>query len=832
MIGFLSDCKHALRLYARTPVASFIAIAILAIGMGSVTLFLSLYVNLLLTPHPGFEKPRELVTFGPGNASDIGTMSKEIIDRIANDVLSLESAAGIGRTQIQIDDEPMQSIVELVTPEFFPGLRPKLALGRGFTAADYATEAERVAVISHAYWQARFSGSPDVLGTTLTIARPERPEPVPGPGGGVFAPAGPQAEADEPGAIEVRIVGVMSPDYEGFASSAFGGFVAMWLPDEHGFALVSSSQVDGRRWVQFSGVGRRSAGASAAAVATELTGRYGAAVDPSGGQSVRNFHAVDGVVPSLSLVRELGRALRMMLGASVLLALVAAANVALFLLARAPGRRRELAIRLSVGAPLKRLARQLVTEAGAFVAVAGALALALAMWLAALLRTPMQSLAIISINWQVLAVLAASLVLLTTLVSLSPVLGLRQIGIGSGSRQVTARATLAQQIAGTVQVTVAGALSAAGLAFAWQVGTLLYGDPGYATENLHFARFQQVRFTAGPDGTRIAASVQLASGFIESERRHAAIASLPGIDAVSIASAVPGQSSFNMRSVQSQIDPTQRVQVRLVSIDSRFAAMLGLRVVDGRTPGPDEPGVALVNRALARAIFGRDEVAGESLSSLPGQASTPIVGVVEDLSFGHPAQEAEPMAFVTAMAGQSGAFSALIKSTSTSAQLDRQLRDLAQSGAIEVPPAYVRPLATLRKNTLGGDIARAVLTMIGALLVVLLAVAGFYGTQRYLVTAGRREYAIRASLGAGPKALGRLVMGRGLSLGLPGLVVGTLTAFATVAWLRDNYIPREISALAIAAVVAVAIVLLLLLASFSPARFARRTQPAPLLRDD
>src|SRR5690606_37363974 len=101
--------------------------------------------------------------------------------------------------------EPMQSIVELVTPEFFPGLRPKLALGRGFTAADYATEAERVAVISHAYWQARFSGSPDVLGTTLTIARPERPEPVPGPGGGVFAPAGPQAEADEPGAIEVRI---------------------------------------------------------------------------------------------------------------------------------------------------------------------------------------------------------------------------------------------------------------------------------------------------------------------------------------------------------------------------------------------------------------------------------------------------------------------------------------------------------------------------------------------------------------------------------------------------------------------------------------------------
>src|SRR5690606_5947509 len=186
-----------------------------------------------------------------------------------------------------------------------------------------------------------------------------------------------------------------------------------------------------------------------------------------------------------------------------------------------------------------RLARQLVTEAGVFVAAAGALALALASWLTSLMRTPLQSLAETSIDWQVLAVLAASLVLLTALVSLSPVLGLRQLGIGSGSRPVTARATLAQQIAGTVQITVAGALSAAGLAFAWQVGTLLYGDPGYATENLHYARFQQVRFTAGPAGMRIGTSVQLASGFIESERRHSAIASLPGVEAVSIASAVP-----------------------------------------------------------------------------------------------------------------------------------------------------------------------------------------------------------------------------------------------------------------------------------------------------
>src|SRR5690606_3752783 len=158
----------------------------------------------------------------------------------------------------------------------------------------------------------------------------------------------------------------------------------------------------------------------------------------------------------LSLQRELLRVLQMFLAASVLLALVAAANVTLFLLARAPGRRRELAIRLSVGAPLKRLARQLVTEAAVFLSIAGAFALVLALWLAGLLRTPLQSIADTSIDWRVLALLAACLALLSALVSLSPVLGLRQLGIGGGSRQVTARATLAQQIAGTVQIAVAG----------------------------------------------------------------------------------------------------------------------------------------------------------------------------------------------------------------------------------------------------------------------------------------------------------------------------------------------------------------------------------------
>jgi predicted permease len=812
--GFLTDCKHALRLYLRTPLASFIAVVVLGIGMGVVTLFLSLYVELLLRPHPGFEQPRELVTFGPGDAQNISSMPRDLLDRIADDVSSLQVVAGVAMTQLQIDDEPDRTNVELVTRDFFPGLRPKLALGRGFTEADFSSEAEPVAVISNAYWQERFSGSPDALGTTIEIV-------------GAMPAAGSAEEADP---TEVRIVGVMSPDYSGFVPAQRTGGAVLWLPDEHGFALLPPPPGgDARTALRFSGVGRRSPNASATAIGLELAGRYGD--NPE--SPAQSFHAVNGIVPSLGLVRELTQALRIFLGASVLLALVAAANATLFLLARAPGRRRELAIRMSVGAPLRRLKRQLVTEAATFVAIAGSLALALALWLAALLRAPLEPFADTSLDWRVLGFLGGCLLLLTALVSLSPVLGLKQLRIGDGSRQITARATLAQQIAGSVQIVIAAALASAGLAFAWQVGALMYGHPGYETENLHFARFMQ-RTRISSDGSRIAAPVALASGFIDNERWHAAIAALPGVTAVSVAGAVPGaQAAGTISFVASPVDPTQRVQVRVIPIDARYVQMLGLRVLDGRTPTEGEPGVALVNRALAQTLFGRDEVTGESLPfQVAGQASTEIIGVLEDLSFEHPSAEVRPTAFVTSMPQLQRSFSALIRSESTSAQLTQQLRDLNEAGAIELPATYVRPLTQLRTNLLVGDMVRAALTLAGAGLVVVLAISGFYGTQRYLVAAGRREYAIRASLGAGPRALGRLVLERGVRLGLPGLVIGTLVAFTTVAWLRDRYVPYETSALAVTAVVAGALVLLLLAASFGPSRHARRTQPAPLLRDD
>ena len=174
----------------------------------------------------------------------------------------------------------------------------------------------------------------------------------------------------------------------------------------------------------------------------------------------------------------------------------------------------------------------------------------------------------------------------------------------------------------------------------------------------------------------------------------------------------------------------------------------------------------------------------------------------------------------------------MIRSSQPVADLQRDFQALIDSGALDVDSVSLVPVAEVRSYRIAPDRARGLLTIVTAGLVVLLAAFGFYGTQRYLVAAGRREYAIRASLGAGPRAVWRLVLRRGLFLSLPGLVLGGLLAFIVVAWMRDDLLSRDVSAGAVSAAVVVGLAVLLLVASLGPAREVRRTQPAPLLRED
>jgi ABC-type antimicrobial peptide transport system permease subunit len=284
--------------------------------------------------------------------------------------------------------------------------------------------------------------------------------------------------------------------------------------------------------------------------------------------------------------------------------------------------------------------------------------------------------------------------------------------------------------------------------------------------------------------------------------------------------------------IPSPVDPTQEVGIQIGEIEKRFVEILGLNLLYGRVPEGQEPRVVVVNQALARVIWGRDDVVGEYLSGSPllgnitnGEGSQ-VIGVLEDVSFGHPSAPVKPYAF---RGYANMATGIIVEARLTAAELQQAVQGI--ESVLEVQVQGVRSLEDLRNELVAADRARGFLTMATAALVVVLSAFGFYGTLRYVVAAGRREYAIRAALGAGPGALGRLVVRRGLLLGLPGLAIGGLLAAISAAWLRDEFGSIEVPANLVALSVVVGLFALLLLASLGPAREARRTQPAPLLRE-
>jgi len=832
--GLIEDFRHALRLYRRTPGASLMVVAVLAIGMAFVAAFLSLYSDLILRPEPGFERGLRIVSIGWNDGRNAGGLPYELFERMSKESTTLAHVAGTAPQQFLVGSAREQAFGEMVTHDFFPGLKPRLALGRGFTTEEHAEQGEPVVVISWRYWQDHYGGRPDVLGQTIEIAGQER-----------NAPPGGTAPQDLPG--QFRIVGVMARDYTGTLPPQASVQTAFWMPVERALPLVLQIPAQYRAQVMrtwtLRGVARRAAGVSNKAVLSELAGRF--SDDDFMKRPGMKFEVIDKIVQNVFTQRSTERQLRLFLGASVLLALVAAANVSLFLLARAPGRRRELGIRMAVGAPLGRLARQLASEAAVLVIAAAVLGLALSIWLAKFLRglpflRQAQWRDVTLLDWRVLSLVGVFLLLVTLLVSLAPIAGLKRLGIAASSRQVAARGTIAQRIAGTAQVAVAGVLGGAAIAFAWYLGSMLLANPGYRTAGLYAAPYslpqnRSVTIRMDKSGN---ATVE---GVVDGSRKREVFGAIPGVTQLSLADSVPGvQMNSSSMTLQDPRDPQQTIRVVSMKIDSHFVDLLHLQVLHGRNLGDSDLDGALVNQAFARRFFGREDVAGEPMPPLhagggnnmvmPGVGTVhQIVGVLKDFSLGHPLADIDPMVLTVSGLGISGV--ALFESRLPRASLQKQFEAAARTLEL-APQGNVVALTEAHSQLLAPDRARGFLTIATAVIVVLLAGFGFYGVQRYLVMAGRREYAIRAAVGAGPRALGRLVLWRGLLLGLPGVVLGVPLAFILVAWLRDDYISRAVVPWVVAIAVLLALLALLLVASAGPARLARRTQPAPLLKQD
>lgn len=820
MSSMLQDIAHAWRVYRSTPVASLVALLVLAVALAFLAAFLSLFVHLLPGEHRGFDTPGELVSPVVRMPEYANPVTLAVVEQLERRVSGLRAVAGAWpRTVERVDGAEVEPLnAELVTQSFFAGLEPKMAMGRGIAPDQHHADGLPEVVISHELWRERFGGDPGLLGREIEL------QAVP------FA----AAEDDERVSLgRHRVVGVAHARMDGLFPNAADA----WLAAERVLPFLMEGMpaaMSADSMNLFRMFGRRVGDRSIASVERELVSRH------DDGQLDR-FRMPDdgcwrvyrGLTANPVEQRRLTRQVGLFLGVSVLVVVVAGANVGQFLLARAPGRRRELGIRMTVGAPRRRLRRQLLTEAAVLVSVALAIGALLSLWLVVLL----QELAFLeSSQWndvsvldgRMLAAVAVVAAATVALVSLAPIAGLKRIGALQATRRVSARASAFQRAGGTVQVAVAAIVSVIATAFGvhlWELGARDRGwDAAGVVEVSPIVR-GVITASARPEA-------------VESRRARyrEALLTIPGVEAVAFGTPVP--ASRRMMTIAASITPPDRpdesITVRRTVADPGFAHLLDLRLLYGRWPGPGEEAGLIVNRALAEAVFGRTDVVGEVLpgADTPGGiASRPIAGVVDDVRFEHPGKPDEPRIYEP-YGPLAGTEHILLATRLPLEELRAGITARIESGTLEFELGSIARLEDNLRRLTAPERARLQMSALAAIVVVVLALVGFFGTQRFLVDAGRREYAILAAIGAGPRALRRMVLGRGLWLAAPGLALAAPAAYIALAWLQQDFLPRDVPSLLIVAAVIAALAGLLALATLGPARRAASTAPAEQLRDE
>jgi hypothetical protein len=266
---------------------------------------------------------------------------------------------------------------------------------------------------------------------------------------------------------------------------------------------------------------------------------------------------------------------------------------------------------MAVGASIRRLARQLMSEAGLLMLVATVLGVFISLWLSfVLLQLPFLQQAewrdVSPFDWRVLGILSMLMLGLTLLVSLAPIIGLKRMGIGASSAMVTARAGMGQRLAGTVQIAMTGAVGAVAVAFAWHLLFYTAVDRGFDPENVLVVEL-------GPYAAGFAVNSE--SVVIERERQRDVIAALPGVEDATFTTYIPGGMGTLPYTVV-QRESGRYVEIATIYIDDHYFDVLGIPILYGANIDPIDITQLVGNESYAIATFGRADAVGEVTRTL------------------------------------------------------------------------------------------------------------------------------------------------------------------------------------------------------------------------
>jgi len=817
--SLVMDLRFALRGLMRSPGFAAVAILTLALGIGANTAIFSVVDAALLKPLAFTEPERLTAVYSafPTMGYEKFPISHPEVKELGERTRTLSSVAAwvTGGAPVSGGIEPMRVRSAYCTASLLPTLGIGPAMGRWYTEDADRPGGPDVVVISHGLWQGAFGADPNILGRSIRVDGEPR-----------------------------QVVGVMRPGFD-FPTPG----IDVWVPIE-----LDHANPGGRGSHYLSAIGRLAPGEtleSARAEMAELAARSKSEDD--------QMHTLDVDVHPLrvfplhtDLVGNVKKPVLLLLGAVGFVLLIACANVANLLLARAEGRMKEVAVRAAVGADRLRLARQFLTESALLGLLGGTAGILFAVWgLDAILASMPKELPLLQA-----ARLDGRVLAFTVLVSLgtgllfgfAPVLAVRFDDLHAALKATGQRATAglgrARLRRGLVIIETALAvvlLVGAGLMLK-SFRALSIQDPGFDPENLLTAEIELPR-TDYPDDAEI-------SGFWE--RLCERIEVLPGVASAAAVGGLPPTRRFNANDVYVDgyvpTPPARGGNVDFWQIaDERYFETMGIELSSAYPGGRlfergDREGsetVCIVNEAMARKFWaGRNPLDGWLNNDGPDNPDRfRVVGVVRDVKQQGLEREVGtelyfPLAQSLSSAGARRLMNVVVRAERDPRALVGPLRTLVHEIDPLLALANVRTMEAVMSESLLGQRALAGLITVFAALALLLAAVGIYGVMSYSVAQRTNEIGIRIALGAQPAQVLRWVLQNAMVLVVVGLVLGVGGAFALNRSLQGML--YEVSSADPLTFVGVALVILAvaLLASYLPARRATRVDPLVALRTE
>jgi predicted permease len=794
------DLQYGVRVLRRNPMFALVAVLTLALGIGANTAIFSLADPVLFRTLP-VSSPRDLVIlFQRGPAGNIFPFTTGAATDLAADRQVLSGLAAfrpIPSTHVNVNGEAELALAQFVSGNYHAVLGVHAALGRTLTEHDR----EPVAVLSHRYWLRRFAGDANIIGRTFEMQ------------GRSFT-----------------VVGVTPPEFFGTQP---GRYIDVTAP----LIARTNTMPPRARWLYL--IGRLAPGVSLEQARAALHVRWSQITSGTSAQSSPvSLELAAGAQGLNELRRQFSLPLRILLAAVSVVLLVACANLAGLLIARASGREREIAVRVSLGAGHGRIVRQLIAESALLAAAGGVAGVALANVttdaLLAMLSRGRTPIAIdVALNSRTLLYAGVVTIVTTAVFGLLPALlaSRRDVqpylksSISGADRMRLAwgRAMVAAQVALLVLL-----LTTAGL-FTRTLQKLRSVDPGFRQEQVLVLRVSTDPTYRGPRKQALY------------EELHARFSALPAVQSVSRSMDTPLGGEMSMSAGIAvpghPADPEDAPPVYHNFVGPRFFETMGISVLAGRDFGPEDderaPQCVIISEGVAQHYFRGEDALGRQI--LVRRTPASIVGIVKDVKFTSLRADA-PLVIYRPYLQEPGALAEtfLIRTSAAPAGITALLHAEIRATAQGLPLPSIVSLDDQVAGALVEERMLAALSSAIGVLASILAVIGIYSTVASAVARRQREIGIRVALGALPGGVTRMVVGETFRTLAAGFAIGIPLALAAGRAARDllTSVLFELSPMDpfVLSGSCLAILTVASLAAYVPARRAARIDPVSAIK--